>query len=60
MNRAMITLELVRWQADRIEQALSAQIRMCEAYVEKSREMEIRKVEYETVKNIVEQAILSE
>ena len=56
----MITLKLTRWQADRIEQALAAQIRMCEAYVSKSREVEIRKAEYEAVKDIVEQAILSE
>lgn len=56
----MITLNLTRWQADRIEQALGAQIRMCEAYVQKSREVEIRKAEYEAVKDIVEQAILNE
>lgn len=56
----MITLELTRWQADRIEQALAAQIRMCEAYVNKSREVEIRKAEYEAVKDIVQEAILNE
>ncbi len=56
----MITLELNRWQADRIEQALSAQIRMREAYVNKSREVEIRKAEYEAVQDLVQKALLNE
>lgn len=56
----MITLNLTRWQADRIEQALAAQIRMCEAYVSKSREVQIRKAEYEAVQEIVQNAILNE
>ena len=56
----MVTIELVRWQADRIEQALAAQIRMCESYVNKSREVQIRKAEYEAVQEIVQNAILNE
>ena len=56
----MITLKLARWQADLIEQALAAQIRMCDAYVEKSREVEIRRSEYAAVRELVEEAILNE
>lgn len=60
MNVSMITLNLVRWQADRIEQALAAQMRMCDAVISKSREVEIRRVEYEAVREIVMEAILNE
>lgn len=56
----MITLELVRWQADRIEQALAAQMRMCDGVINKSREVEIRRAEYEAVREIVMEAILNE
>lgn len=56
----MITIKVNRWQADRIEQALAAQMRMCDAYVEKSREVEIRRAEYEAVREIVAEAILNE
>lgn len=60
MNVSMITLNLVRWQADRIEQALAAQMRMCDAVISKSREVEIRRAEYEAVREIVMEAILNE
>ena len=60
MNVSMITLNLVRWQADRIEQALAAQMRMCDAVISKSREVEIRRAEYEAVRDIVMEAILNE
>ena len=60
MNVRMITLNLVRWQADRIEQALAAQMRMCDAVISKSREVEIRRAEYEAVREIVMEAILNE
>lgn len=56
----MITLNLLRWQADRIEQALAAQMRMCDAVISKSREVEIRRAEYEAVREIVMEAILNE
>ena len=59
-NVSMITLELVRWQADRIEQALAAQMRMCDAVINKSREVEIRRAEYEAVREIVMEAIFNE
>lgn len=60
MNVSMITLNLLRWQADRIEQALAAQMRMCDAVISKSREVEIRRAEYEAVREIVMEAILNE
>ena len=60
MNVSMITLNLVRWQADRIEQALAAQMRMCDAVISKSREVGIRRAEYEAVREIVMEAILNE
>ena len=56
----MITLELNRWQADRIEQALSAKVRMCGSYINMTREIEIRKAEYEAVLELVQLAIMNE
>lgn len=56
----MITLNLKRWQADRIEQALAAQIRMCDSVIDKSIQVRVRRDEYEAVKELVSAAILND